>query len=275
MGFKTVWVHTSRKGSLSLKVKVLLAQLCSTLCDPRDCSPPGSSVHGILQARIPEWVVIPFSRRSSLPGIKHRSPTVQEILCHLIRVEVPWTCRQISRCYPTYNTKRKRDSVKMSFSIQDLWDKMNDICNWGTRGKNIENWRLYNNFPKFLKDINSQNQESSAIHKQDKYKGNHTYMVHSFWSEIFKVLKKRKISTQNLFKSSLNLLQYCFCFMFYFFWPGGMWDPSSLTTVQTWTPYIGRQSLNFLLPGKSYLRIFYITKLLFKKECKIKTFWNG
>ena len=132
-----------------------------------------------------------------------------------------------------------------------------------------------NNFPKFLKDINSQNQESSAIHKQDKYKGNHTYMVHSFWSEIFKVLKKRKISTQNLFKSSLNLLQYCFCFMFYFFWPGGMWDPSSLTTVQTWTPYIGRQSLNFLLPGKSYLRIFYITKLLFKKECKIKTFWNG
>ena len=192
MGFKTVWVHISRKGSLSLKVKVLLAQLCLTLCDPRDCSLPGSSVHGILQARILEWVVIPFSRRSSRPGIKHRSPTVQEILCHLIHVEVPWTWRQVSRCYPTCNTKRKRDSVKMSFSIQDLWNKMNDICNWGPRGKNIENLRLYNNFPKFLKDINSQNQESSAIYKQDKYKGNHTYMVHSFWSEIFKVLKKKE-----------------------------------------------------------------------------------
>ena len=38
-----------------------------TLCDPVDCSPPGSSVHGILQARILEWVAIPFSRRSSQP----------------------------------------------------------------------------------------------------------------------------------------------------------------------------------------------------------------
>ena len=39
----------------------------STLCDPMDCSLPGSSVHGILQARILEWVAIPFSRGSSQP----------------------------------------------------------------------------------------------------------------------------------------------------------------------------------------------------------------
>ena len=44
------------------KVEVLVAQLCPTLCDPKDCSPPGSSVHGTLQARILEWVAIPFSR---------------------------------------------------------------------------------------------------------------------------------------------------------------------------------------------------------------------
>ena len=37
-------------------VKVLLTQSCPTLCDPMDCSPPGSLVHGILQARILEWV---------------------------------------------------------------------------------------------------------------------------------------------------------------------------------------------------------------------------
>ena len=43
------------------------AQLCPNLCDPMDCSPPGSSVHGILQARILEWVVISFSRGSSQP----------------------------------------------------------------------------------------------------------------------------------------------------------------------------------------------------------------
>ena len=40
-------------------------QSCPTLCDPKDCSPPGSSVHGILQAGILEWVAISFSRGSS------------------------------------------------------------------------------------------------------------------------------------------------------------------------------------------------------------------
>ena len=42
-------------------------QLCLTLCDPMDHSPPSSSVHGILQARILEWVAVPFSRGSSQP----------------------------------------------------------------------------------------------------------------------------------------------------------------------------------------------------------------
>ena len=39
---------------------VLVTQLYPTLCNPMDCSLPGSSVHGILQERIPEWVAIPF-----------------------------------------------------------------------------------------------------------------------------------------------------------------------------------------------------------------------
>ena len=39
-------------------------QSCPTLCDPMDCSLPGSSVHGIFQARILEWVAIAFSRRT-------------------------------------------------------------------------------------------------------------------------------------------------------------------------------------------------------------------
>ena len=49
------------------KVKVLVTQLCLTLCDPMDCSPPGSSVHEILQATILERVAIHFSRGSSRP----------------------------------------------------------------------------------------------------------------------------------------------------------------------------------------------------------------
>ena len=50
-----------------LCVCVCFSHLVMTLCDPMDCSLPGSSVHGILQARILEWVAIPFSRGSSGP----------------------------------------------------------------------------------------------------------------------------------------------------------------------------------------------------------------
>ena len=45
----------------------LVTQSCLTLCDPMDCSPPDYSVHGILQARILEWVSMPFFRGSSQP----------------------------------------------------------------------------------------------------------------------------------------------------------------------------------------------------------------
>ena len=57
--------------------EVKSAQSCPTLCELVDRSPPGSSAHGILQARILEWVAIPFSRRSSDLGIKPMSPALQ------------------------------------------------------------------------------------------------------------------------------------------------------------------------------------------------------
>ena len=50
-----------------VEVKVLVPQSCPALCDPMDCSPPGSAFHGILQGRILEWVAILFSRGSSQP----------------------------------------------------------------------------------------------------------------------------------------------------------------------------------------------------------------
>ena len=46
---------------------MLVAQLCLILCNTMDYSPPGSSVHGILQVRVLEWVAIPLSRGSSKP----------------------------------------------------------------------------------------------------------------------------------------------------------------------------------------------------------------
>ena len=51
----------------TVKVKMLVTQSCPTLCDSLDCTLPGSSVHGILQARILEWLAMPSSRGSSQP----------------------------------------------------------------------------------------------------------------------------------------------------------------------------------------------------------------
>ena len=61
-----LWISTFLLSNCE-KVKMLVALSCPTLCDARNYSPPGSSVHGILQARILEWVTIPFSRGSSWP----------------------------------------------------------------------------------------------------------------------------------------------------------------------------------------------------------------
>ena len=58
-----------------MEMKVI--QLCPTLCNPMDCSLPGSSVHGILQAWELERVAISLSRVSSLPGIEPRSLILQ------------------------------------------------------------------------------------------------------------------------------------------------------------------------------------------------------
>ena len=61
-----VWLPSREALALQLCV-CLVIQSCLTLCNPMDYSPPGSSVHGILQARILEQVVTPFSRECSQP----------------------------------------------------------------------------------------------------------------------------------------------------------------------------------------------------------------
>ena len=55
----------------------LVTKFCHLLCNPMDCSSPGSSVHGILKARILEWIAVLFSRDLPNPGIKPRSPALQ------------------------------------------------------------------------------------------------------------------------------------------------------------------------------------------------------
>ena len=63
----------SKKKQVKWTLKSMHAKSCTTVCDPMDCSPPGSSVHGIFQARILEWAVISCSRGSSRSVSKPKS----------------------------------------------------------------------------------------------------------------------------------------------------------------------------------------------------------
>ena len=60
-----------------------------TLCDPRDCSPPGSSVHGVVQARILEWVAMLFPGDLPNPGIEPASPESPALQVDLLPTEPP------------------------------------------------------------------------------------------------------------------------------------------------------------------------------------------
>jgi len=74
---------------------VLVAQACLTLCGSMNCSPTGSSVHGILQARTLEWVAIPFSPDLYNPWVKPGSPT---LLKDSLPSEPPGKAHSV--CYP-------------------------------------------------------------------------------------------------------------------------------------------------------------------------------
>ena len=85
------------------KVKVFVTQSCPTLfATPMDSSPPGSSVHGILQARILEWVAISFSRGSSLPGSNLGFLHCRQILYHLSQSFLNPTLTDYSPLYPDF-----------------------------------------------------------------------------------------------------------------------------------------------------------------------------
>ena len=85
------------------KVKVLVAQSCPSLCNPMDCSLPSSSVHGILQASILEWVAIPFSRESSQLRDGTQVSCVAGRLYHLSHQGIPSRGKQASKLYMLKN----------------------------------------------------------------------------------------------------------------------------------------------------------------------------
>ena len=80
------------------------AQVCLTLCNPMTCSLPGFSVHGIFQARIPQWVAISFSRGHSWP--RYQTP-VSSVSCISGRFFTHWAIREAlySREFPQSGTE--------------------------------------------------------------------------------------------------------------------------------------------------------------------------
>ena len=81
-----------------------LLQSCPALCDPMDCRPPGSSVHGILQARKLEWVTIPFSRGSSQlrDQTQYTSLTSVSLAGVFFTTSPPWEAYEITKLYKNW-----------------------------------------------------------------------------------------------------------------------------------------------------------------------------
>ena len=89
--FATPWTEAQRRCGTYTQWTTccLVTKLCPTACDLMDCSPPGSSVHGILQARILEWVAISFPRGSSWPRGQTHVSCVSHIGGEFFTVELP------------------------------------------------------------------------------------------------------------------------------------------------------------------------------------------
>ena len=101
------------------KVKVLITQSCLTLCNPIDCSTPGSSVHGTLQAQIPEWVAIPFSRGSSWPRDQTQVSCIgRQSLYHLSHQRSP----NHADAKPAFSTIYEVTLKADLFLVLVLWD---------------------------------------------------------------------------------------------------------------------------------------------------------
>ena len=104
-----------------MKVKVLVAQSFLTLGDPMDCSPSGSSIHGILQARILEWVAIPFSRLNAVDSCSHTG-SANCIRRNRGPTSVHWAWSESHNGEKKYQQGKSPTKVlKAEISAQDVW----------------------------------------------------------------------------------------------------------------------------------------------------------
>ena len=139
----SLWGHYLYVSFLSsLKVKGLVAQLCSTLCSPMDCSLTGSSVHGIFQARILEWVAMSFSRGSSWPRDRIRISNIAG------RLFTTWATREMKETKSMGGCKDTTE--QLSTHIHNNADPFQLISTY----KQYKVWEWKDLFPFLLKKEN-------------------------------------------------------------------------------------------------------------------------
>ena len=95
-----------------------VAQSRPTLCDSGDCSPPGSSVHGMLQARILEWVAMPSSRGASRPRDKLMSLMSPALQADSFPLKATWEA--LTKTFNQYQTQWKIRPVQNKINYQEM-----------------------------------------------------------------------------------------------------------------------------------------------------------
>ena len=115
-----------------------VAQSCPTLCDPMDCSPPGSSVHGIFQAWILEWVAVSFSRGSSWPRDRTR---VSRIVGRRFTI---WATREVHQKHRRVVASFKRMSVEIFYRWNLLPRRQlaNYMHSWRQEAAKRSSWKI-------------------------------------------------------------------------------------------------------------------------------------
>ena len=139
---------------LSLYMCVCQSLSHATLCDPTDYSPPGSSVHGIFQAKILKWVSFPSPRDVPDPGIKPRSPALQadallsELPGELGYTRLTITCSFSLDCFNHQNGKISHSGKRLCMHSCQVASVASDslqlyrlqptglLCPWDSPGKN-------------------------------------------------------------------------------------------------------------------------------------------
>ena len=136
----------------------LVTQSYPALCDPIDCSPAGSFVHGILQARILEWVAIPFSRGSSWPGTEPRSPALQ---VDSLRSEPPGSCEYLILNVET--TSQSTPPPPPCHCFQNIYISSRNLEDASLRNESVEERKAC--FP--LASLKSDSRKSQRLKKRN------------------------------------------------------------------------------------------------------------